>query len=221
MRREMRRSTIRMLAAVVPLAVAVTLAGRPALAACHAFTLEADPDAVDEGGEVTLTVRRDAAVAPSQIDVSTVDGTAEADQDYEPVATTISFTDETEQTLTISTMDDDSQEPAETFRVHLSNPGGCSVNPSFVVGPPVRVTISDDDASASPSRTTASPTTEAEATTPSPTASPTPTVTERAASEDGDGGLSGAAIAGIAAAAGAVIATVVFGLMRRRGGRAG
>lgn len=53
-----------------------------ALVACHAFTVSASPSPVDEGGSVTVTVRRDAAVNPSNISVETVNESAIAGQDY-------------------------------------------------------------------------------------------------------------------------------------------
>lgn len=206
-----------MLAVVASLAGAIALSERPALAACHSFTVQVEPPALREGDRVTVTVRRDAAIAPSQIDVSTADATATAGEDYEGVDRTVAFTDETQLTFEISTTDDDVDEPAETFRVRLSNPRGCSVNPSFVVGPPARVTLRDDDA-APPPTVTPSPTTEAGDETATPTPLPSPTFTERAAGEEDGGGLSAAALAGILAAA-LAIALVVAGLLwRRRGG---
>lgn len=121
----------------------------PAFAACHAFTVEAEPPSVAEGAAITVTVRRDAAVGPSQIDVETIDGTARGGADYEAVARrTIAFSSETEQSFEVPTFDDAESEPSETFRFHLSNPGGCTVNPNFVVGPDAEVTITDNDAPA-------------------------------------------------------------------------
>jgi hypothetical protein len=196
-----------LLVPAVLLALIVFPAG-PALAACHSFTVEADPDAVGEGRMVTVIVRRDAAVAPSQVDVSTVDGTATAGEDYRPLDRTVSFTSETEQTLTVRTIDDGSAEPRERFRVRLSNPGGCAPNPNFVVGPDARVTIRDDDAAPSP-------TPEAEETSPSPAAAPTPTETALEAEETG-GGLSGPAVGGIVAAV-LVIGALTWAFLRRRG----
>ncbi|MEX2292322.1 MAG: Calx-beta domain-containing protein, partial [Acidimicrobiales bacterium] len=122
------------------------LAAPPAHAACHAFTVAVSPGTLDEGGTVRITVSRDAAVNPSSIDVSTVDGSAHAGSDYTAVDETVSFSSETTKTLTLHTTDDASSEPAETFRVHLSNPGGCAVNPNFSIGPDAQVTIKASDA---------------------------------------------------------------------------
>lgn len=197
-------STIRMLVAAGVAAGTVALSGGTAVAACHAFTVEVDPVTVREGGTVTITVRRDAAIAPSQVDVSTVDEDAIAGEDYERLEQTVSFTDETEQTLTLSTTDDDADEGVETFLVRLSNPGGCAVNPNFVLGPDARVSIRGADAAPSPSP---EPTEE-----PSPEPSPSPT--DRASAESAGGGLPAVALA--AAAAALVIAAAVVWLLRRR-----
>lgn len=118
----------------------------PALAACHSFTVEVEPSSVAEGAAVTVTVRRDAGVGPSQIDIETVDGSARGGSDYEAVARrTVSFAGETEQSFEVVTLDDPESESSETFRLHLSNPDGCSVNPNFVLGPDAEVTITDND----------------------------------------------------------------------------
>ena len=137
----------------------------PALAACHAFTVTAKPSSVTEGAAVTVTVSRDAAVAPSNVDVETIDETAQAGLDYRGVARrTVSFSNDTAQSFDVPTVDNTEPEQAETFRLHLSNPGGCAVNPNYVVGPDVTVTILDNDEAG----TTAPPTTGAPATTSKP-----------------------------------------------------
>lgn len=140
-----------------------------AQAACHAFTVSASPATVDEGTSVRITVSRDGAVNPSSIKVSTIDGTASAGSDYTAINETVSFSSETTKTLTLRTTDDSTSEPAETLRVHLSDPAGCAVNPNFSVGPDAQVTIKASDAST----TTAS--------TPTTTPSSTPTTVDRAA----------------------------------------
>jgi hypothetical protein len=208
-----RSSLHRILAVAALAAAAVVLTGSPAVAACHSFTVEVSPATVREGGEVTVTVRRDAAVDPSQIDVSTVDGTARARRDYTPLRRTVSFTTETEQTFTISTGDDSSDERAERFRVHLSNPGGCAANPSFVVGPDAQVMIRDNDAAPPPSPTPQ--TTEGDEASPEPEASPSPAESPLAADDESGGGSSAPAIAGVVAAL--VIGTAAaYWLVRRR-----
>lgn len=98
------------------------------------------------------------------------------------------MTTETQQTFTVATANDSTPEPAETFLVHLSNPGGCTINPNFSVGPDARVTILDNDA-ATTTPTTAPPATTASTSaprttrpavatpaTPSPATSPDTTV---------------------------------------------
>lgn len=146
----------------------------PASAACHAFEVSADPATVAEGGVVQVTVTRDGAVGTSQIDVETVDGSARGGADYTAVSRrTIAFTNETSQTFPVQTSDDGGQEGAETFKLHLSNPGGCTVNPNFDVGPDATVTISANDDPGAPQTTaTAAPTT---AGRPGTTGSRTPT----------------------------------------------
>lgn len=219
----------------------------PALAACHSFTVEAEPSSVAEGAAVTVTVRRDAGVGPSQIDIETVDGTAVGGSDYAAVARrTVSFSSETEQSFEVATLDDPESESSETFRLHLSNPGGCTVNPNFVVGPDAEVTITDNDvpettavppastSTASP-RTTSTTTSEAspEASTSTTTAGPvddettttrpTTTVTEldaAAATSDADDD-DDVPVAAVAVAVVVALAAVGGGLWtwrRRTGG---
>jgi hypothetical protein len=211
-----RSSRHRILAVAALAAAVVALTAGPAVAACHSFTVQVSSATVREGGEVNVTVRRDAAVDPSQIDVSTVDGTARARRDYAPLRRTVSFTNDTEQTFTISTNDDSSDERAERFRVHLSNPGGCAANPSFVVGSDAQVMIRDNDAAPPPSPTP-EPTEDEEA-SPEPEASPSPAETPLAAEDGSGGGPSAPVIAGVVAAL--VIGAVGFGLLRRRRTRA-
>jgi Calx-beta domain len=206
---------------IAVLLASVVLAGSPAHAACHAFAISASPDRPREGRTVTVIVSRDAAVAPSMIDVSTVDDTATSGEDYEPLEQTILFTSETSQTFQIAILDDDDAESQERFQLHLSNPGGCDPNPSFVVASDIRVTIRDDDGGA-PTTTTPAETTEP-ATTESVTEAPTPgtpTPTEVAAPEGSDEGLSAGAIAAIAGGL-VAIAAVAIVLLRRRGDRGG
>src|SRR5688500_15192508 len=75
---------------------------QPALAACHAFTIAVSPASVAEGGTVTVTVTRDAGVNPSNVDVSSINETAQAGSDYPAVQRTVSFTTETQQTFTVA-----------------------------------------------------------------------------------------------------------------------
>ena len=129
------------------LAMALLVAsGQQAWAACHAFTVSAEPADVIEGETVTVTVRRDAAVMPSSIDVTTVDESAAAGVDYEALGQTADFPDGgTAQTFTVATFDRAGTQGPRTFRVELSNPQGCEVNQNFEVGDPAVVTIVDAD----------------------------------------------------------------------------
>lgn len=116
----------------------------PASAACHAFTVEADPSVPDEGATVTVTIRRDADVQPSSVRVRTVDETATGGSDYTPLDERVEFTDGTEQTREIDILDDGTSEDDETFVIELSEGEGCEVNQSFTYDS-VTVTIQDDD----------------------------------------------------------------------------
>jgi cobalamin biosynthesis Mg chelatase CobN len=122
----------------------LALLDRPALAACHHFTVTVAPATVTEGGAVTVTVSRDGSVGGSHVDLSTIDETAKAGQDYTAVRQTVSFTTELSKTLQLHTTDDAAVEGGETLRLHLSNPGGC-VNTNYVLDPDAKVTIADND----------------------------------------------------------------------------
>ena len=136
-----------------------TFAAPAANAACHAFTVKADPAQPTEGGTMTVTVSRDGAVNPSQVDVETVDGTAKAGEDYTALKKTVSFTTDLSQTFPVPTTDDKTVEGNETFKVHLSNPAGCQINTNYSVGPDATVTIIDNDSAAPTTASTAAPTT--------------------------------------------------------------
>ncbi len=165
-------SRIGKLMVAVLVVVGATIAWQqPASAACHAFGIAVAPASVAEGGTATVTVTRDAGVNPSSIVVTSVNESAQAGSDFAAVQRTISFTTETQQTFTMAVTDDTAAEPAEAFRLHLSNPGGCPINTNFVIGPDARVTIPANDA---PPSTTAPP-----ATAP-PTTAVAPTTTRAA-----------------------------------------
>ncbi len=159
-------SRVLRIALVLSMAIVAGTAS-PAAAACHAFTVSVDPAEVTEGGEVTVTVERDAAVAESSIDVSTVDGTATGGTDYEPLDETADFPDGgTSQTFTVPTMDREGSQGDRDFQVELSNPQGCAPNTNYVVGDPATVTIADSEQAAADDPTeeaTAAPTEEATA----------------------------------------------------------
>jgi hypothetical protein len=160
----------------------------PANAACHHFSVSASPNPVAEGKTVTVTVSRDANVAPSNVDLSTIDETAKAGQDYAPVSRTVSFTNDVQQSFPIAVVSHSTSEPARTFRLHLSKPGGCAVNPNFVVDPDVRVTISANGVSPTSSAnalgTAPSTTAGARATTTTSRSAATTTVSSTASSSE-------------------------------------
>lgn len=121
----------------------------PSSAACHAFTVEVSPTTAPEGSTVTVTVRRDGAFSPSGVDVSTADGSAKVGQDYTEFKRRVEFTNETQQTFNaaISIKDDTTYDPDETFKLVLSNAGGCAIppnHPPFSYGQAI-VTIKDND----------------------------------------------------------------------------
>lgn len=190
---------------------------RDAAAACHAFTVAASPSTVTEGGAVTVTVERDANIGDSRVELSTIDESAVGGSDFAPIRQTINFTTETSRTVQLQTTDDNVAESAETLRLHLSNPGGCAVNPNFQVGPDARVTIADNDAPAATNapatvttsaratstrgttttQSTIAPTTTAGALEPEPTTADDPVVIEQAADGGDDGGGAGGALAAL------------------------
>jgi hypothetical protein len=222
-------------------AVMVSMAG-PADAACHHFSVSATPNPVAEGKVLTVTVSRDAGVAPSNIDLSSIDETAKAGRDYAALNRTVSFTNEVQQSFPVAVTSHATSEPARTFRLHLSNPGGCAVNPNFVVDPDVRVTIQANGVSATTAttgpksvattiagvRATTSPTTSVSTTasTKGPASSSEPSTTDsstsstsdlgqaQSASKHGDGGS--AAVVGLAVLAAIVLVGGGFLLYRRR-----
>lgn len=141
------RTVTRMLVILSLAATMVLPLAGVAHAACHAFTVEADPSAPGEGQTVTVTIRRDADVQPSSVRVRTVDGTATGGSDYTPMDERVEFTEGTEQTRQIDVLDDDATEDSETFEIELSEGQGCEVNQSFSYDS-ATVTIEDDDAAA-------------------------------------------------------------------------
>jgi hypothetical protein len=227
----------------VAIASAIMVARAPtALAACHHFTVAASPNPVAEGQTLTVAVSRDGAVNASHVDVSTVDETAKAGQDYVALHRTVSFTNETKQSFSVSILDDKlTAEPSQTFKLHLSNPGGCAINPNYVLDPDVRVTIAENDsppASSTSSAPTAPSTPRAVTTrrssTPTSTGSPTSTsspgptlvatetttstsvVTTTTGSKKKGGGGSGGVILAVVAAVAVALVGGGYVLYRRR-----
>jgi hypothetical protein len=182
-------------------------------AGCHSWTVKTSPSSVAEGAKVTVTVSRDAAVNPSDVHVSTVDESAKAPADYTKLDEQVELTSETSKTLSITITNDTAAEGSETFRVHLSDPGGCAVNPNYKVGPDAKVTIQASDQAAPTTRPAAAtqpagrvePTvTTLAAASPSPTATteatpaPSATFTPLAGpGENGGGGFPTGAVVGI------------------------
>lgn len=151
-------------------------------AACHHFTVTAAPTSAEEGGKVTVVVKRDAAFRPSHVHVSTVDETARSPADYSKLDRDVNFQSDTSQQFSVTIVDDTTPEGAETFKLHLSKPGGCEVNPNFVLDPDVTVTIKANDRTPAPTMHSAQPTaaplaaaTARASATPLPSASPSAT----------------------------------------------
>jgi hypothetical protein len=210
-------------------AVALTLVlGMPgASAACHRFSTEVSPANVQEGGTVTVVVSRDNALADSHVRVTTVNGSATGGSDFAPLDQHANFTgSQTEISLQIQITDDPQSEGPETFNVHLSEPGGCSVNPNFSLGPDRTVTIAASDAAPAATARPAAAATTRPATATTPTTAPATTTSEPATTTssapaeetteaEDEGGLSAGAIAAIVVLV-LIIAGAVVAISRRR-----
>ncbi len=113
--------------------------------------LSTDAATLDENaGQVSVTLARTCGFSgPVSVDVTTVDGTALAGQDYEASSQTVTFADgETEKTIALTITDDADDESDETFQVTLSNPiGGVTLG----VTTTQTVTVTDNDNAAGPS----------------------------------------------------------------------
>jgi hypothetical protein len=170
---------MRRAALVVLLCAAAVAIGPRADAACHSFTVKAAPSSVPEGAVVTVTVSRDGAASPSDVHVSTVNGSAQSPADYSKLDTQVEFTSETSKTFQISITNDSIPEGAESFRVHLSDPGGCTGS-GYELSNDAVVTIRASDPTPVPTlsplqRPTVPPATRSASPTVSATPSPTPT----------------------------------------------
>ena len=99
---------------------------------------------VTEGDSVTIIVERTGTLTnPSTVICSTGDNLAIAGEDYSPLTQTIYFdTGETTKTIIIATLDDDSYEGLEDFKVILSSPGGCVLGSNTLAA----INIADNDA---------------------------------------------------------------------------
>ena len=101
-----------------------------------------DAPAVDEGDTAEFVATLSAA-SESEVTATyrTVDGTAQGGVDYESATGTLRFdAGVTEQTLSVSVLDDEMAESEESFSVELSNPQGATLEKSTATG-----TILDDD----------------------------------------------------------------------------
>ena len=102
---------------------------------------------------VTLTGDREAMTTVT-VDYATSDGTGTAGSDYTETAGTLTFaTDVTRQTIRVPLLDDETDEPDETFVVTLSNSSGAMLDDSEATG-----TIRDNDEIATLSTLTTTPT---------------------------------------------------------------
>jgi choice-of-anchor B domain-containing protein len=102
--------------------------------------------AAENAGTARITVRRNAGFAGAvSIDYATSDGTATAGSDYTPASGTLNWAagDLGERTISVALVNDAQDEPNETFRITLSNPGGGVV---LEGSPLIDVTITNDDA---------------------------------------------------------------------------
>lgn len=234
------RKLLHVVLVVGAVSTALFFGGSSAVASCHAVSLSAQNNPVDEGEIVTIRVQRDGIAGTTSFRIKTVNGSATAGQDYPSFNekltwTTASGTQAKNYELRIA--DDSAKEGEETFRVELSEPGGtenCTPLTFQNNNMTVRIKASDQGATPAPTAApTAAPTTQpttSATTTPSasPTASPSssPTPTPLATftpfptitpSADDDDGLSGLDIAGIAIGAGALLSGGLLWYLRRRG----
>lgn len=197
--------------------VALGLSIPPAHAPCHSIGFTQTTYQVGEGaGKVTVTVTNNGGqqTQAQMVDYATANGTAKSPMDYTAKNGTITFTvgASGEVPIDIPIKNDAVDEPAETFKVKLSNarpPSSCAPPPS-ISGDTTTVTIVDNDKpkpkpTPSPTRRASSPSPTPSPTrtpspspslTPSESPSPTPTVV---AAPDGNAGsgLTGGAVAAI------------------------
>ena len=120
-----RLSTSALAATVVVAWLALTAAG--AAAACHiAAFVETDISASAETGVASLIVELQGRVGScaGTVDVSTVDGTAVAGEDYEAVSTTLTFEENDDRVETVDVTILPDAAGGATFTLELSNPTG-------------------------------------------------------------------------------------------------
>lgn len=100
--------------------------------------------ALESSGTIIITVQRSEGTSDEvRVSYETFDGTAESGSDYMPALGTLTFPDgETEQTFTVTLLDDPGAEGSETFTIELQNVVGVAT-----LGEPstTTVTIVDDE----------------------------------------------------------------------------
>ncbi|MET0534080.1 MAG: Calx-beta domain-containing protein, partial [Steroidobacter sp.] len=101
---------------------------------------------IDEAaGTLTVTVERTGGSNGAvTVSMSTANGSATVGQDYDAFSSTVNFAngDATPKTITLRVLDDELDEPNETFAVALSNPTGGA---TLADAGQLTVTITDDD----------------------------------------------------------------------------
>lgn len=131
---------------LVALVVAsLLLLAPPAHAACHiAGFVEAEVEAQESTGVVSLVVELQGRVGScaGTVDVTTVDGTAVAGEDYEAVTQTLTFEEDDDrvETVDVTILADEEADGGETFTLELSDPTGDISG----TGGPATVTIVDE-----------------------------------------------------------------------------
>ena len=116
----------------------------------------ADAAASEADGELEFLVKADGLVKTGQtvtVTYETADGTATAGSDYTSDSGTLTFTSiDTEETITVTVIDDTVDEPDETLAVNLSSPTNATIGDASAEG-----TIRDNDVSSTEITLTATP----------------------------------------------------------------
>ena len=95
-----------------------------------------DAEAYESDEEIVFTITLDNAPwEAASVAYATVDGTANAGEDYEASSGTVTFaTNETEKTVTVNVIDDHLEDTGETFTIILSNPSGVFLSDTEATG---------------------------------------------------------------------------------------
>ena len=116
----------------------------------------ADAAASESDGKLEFLVKADGLVKTGQtvtVTYGTADGTATAGSDYTSNSGTLNFTStDTEQTITVTVIDDDVDEPDEKLAVNLTSPTNATIGDGSAEG-----TIRDNDVSSTEITLTATP----------------------------------------------------------------